>query len=107
MHYALVVDVRQRCPDGGRLAAQAVVALDVAAVAAGEAGEAAAAEQVTPELEGAAAVGVLVEEERVAVGGLGVVRVVTHQHLCEGGCSDSKFSKCLTGWSIRLYTTLC
>ena len=53
---ALVVDVRQRGPDGGRLAAQAVVALDVAAVAAGEAGEAAAAEQVTPELEGAAAV---------------------------------------------------
>ena len=78
MDDALVVDVRQRGPDGGRLAAQAVVALDVAAVAAGEAGEAAAAEQVTPELEGAAAVGILVEEERVAVGRLGVVRVIAY-----------------------------
>ena len=35
-----------------------------------------------PEFEGAAAVGVLVEEERVTVGRLGVVGVVSHQDLC-------------------------
>ena len=34
-----------------------------------------------PELEGAAAAGVLVEEERVAVGRLGVMRVVSDQDL--------------------------
>ena len=35
-----------------------------------------------PEFEGAAAVGVLVEEERVTVSRLGVVGVVSHQDLC-------------------------
>ena len=49
MHDALVVNVRKGRPDGGRLAAHAVVPLDVAPVAAREAGEAAATEEVTPE----------------------------------------------------------
>ena len=47
MDDVLLVDVRQRRADGGRLASQAVVPLHVAPVA-GEAGEAAAAEQVVP-----------------------------------------------------------
>ena len=47
MDDVLFVDVRQCRPDGGRLAAQAVVPLHVAPVA-GEAGEAAAAQQVIP-----------------------------------------------------------
>ena len=45
-----------------------------------------------PELEGAAAAGVLVEEERVAVGRLGVMRVVSDQDLFLGGHLVSKIS---------------